>query len=717
MDASKTITFGSNSNKPKLFISYRQEPESTDAKLINDLFTDTCSVIYDKETLHLRDDLDRYMRLIQTSDIVVLIISEQYMKSMNCIYEVSLLMGLDGWEQKVVIIGPGNSDVFSYESIHRFTSYWQCKVEKYKSDFREDVSTKEEKEELRKYEKVAECISPFVRYIKNHIIADKYEGIDEIKRMVQKIENDRVDASPDSSYVDTTALLEKTSIKNVYIVRKGVDHIGDDEFQNLFEEYNNNFIQSPVCVIYTGGSAGEIRELEGDMQSALRQADLGELINKLHNLSSLQHDVHFYKLDVTINSANISSKDWMSLAKVIENIYEHYSGFVIIHGSHTIAYTASALSFMFSNLTKPIILTGSELPLDVDKTDAPTNIMRSLSLINSKYHINEVCIFYGNELLRGNRTTKKKALDINQAFYSPNCRPLACMESSEPSFSVTFPGRKGKQIVFSKLPTETKILIIEITPDMNNSTMELILKKIYWNAVIIRTFGLGEISNNMIDVLKKYISDGGIVVSIPKSQISENCTDLTSIEKCVDLYDMGVVIGGDIVPEAAYCKVVYLMGKYGYDTEKIKAEIPVNISGELSVSMHNARVENCYLDPIKNILEIKRIKFVVPFTPDQKTRSITIRLTALKVFDNFDDTVLSFSFYTDERKNNCVFSYERRFVARPSSLSLIFEIKNKNVNMFIDEKNNNEFSLFVSTNHTLQIGTVSVIAFVEEDVQ
>ena len=227
----------------------------------------------------------------------------------------------------------------------------------------------------------------------------------------------------------------------------------------------------PVCVLYTGGSVGMVPKDPLDPKSPLVTEKLCKVIPYLKNLDRLPFDVHFYEMPTPLDSSNILPEDWVEIGSIIEMVYESYQGFVVLHGTDTMTYTASALSMMFDDLTKPIILTGAERPLGQPETDAEYNIMRSLRLaapstIDHRV-VPEVCIFFGNRLLRGNRAKKTHALDFN-GFDSPNYPHIGKVEDK---ISIFLPHirdgvfkRRVKRTRFNK-ELDERVAIFEVFPN------------------------------------------------------------------------------------------------------------------------------------------------------------------------------------------------------------------------------------------------------------
>jgi len=366
----------------------------------------------------------------------------------------------------------------------------------------------------------------------------------------------------------------------------------------------------PVCVIYTGGTVGLIRKNKGDPSSAFEQATLEDLEQNIPRMNDLGYFIHLYSYKELLDSSNIESSHWLKLAEIIDNLYDLYQGFVIVHGANTMAYTASALSFMFSKLDKPIVLTGAELPLSEINSDAEKNVLYALDVAAHKTknngNVHEVCVLYGRTLVRGNRATKKYSLDTYDGFYSPNCYPLADINRDRimPNLGLLSEDRKGYDGVELKMDESRGILVYDICPDMDVGLFEYICDyglmkngrrhtKQGLKAIILRTYGTGGIPNRntrFINALKRFLGHKDTLV-INLTQCPMGSVELRLHETNKELFDMGVINGGDMVLEAAYCKLKYLFAKYDSNDEEetinhVKKEMIRNIRGEMSMNTY-----------------------------------------------------------------------------------------------------------------------------------
>ena len=336
-----------------------------------------------------------------------------------------------------------------------------------------------------------------------------------------------------------------------------------------------------ILVIYTGGTIGMIQNTE---TGALMPFNFDSVYEQIPVLRNLHYNIDFYTFDSLIDSSNMHPNFWIRLAEVIEDNYEAYDGFVVLHGSDTMAYTASALSFMLENLNKPVILTGSQLPLGVIRTDGRENFINSIEIAAASKNdiplIPEVAIYFENRLLRGNRTSKLNAENFN-AFFSGNFPALA-----EVGVHVKYnhnyihkPNTK-KLIVHKKL--DNNVAILKLFPGISENTVQAILNTSKLRAVILETFGAGNAPTDIwfIKLLEKAIKKGIIIINV--TQCKEGAVEIGKYETSVGLGKIGVIGGHDITTESAITKLMYLMGD-GHNNEKIIKLLNISLRGEITI--------------------------------------------------------------------------------------------------------------------------------------
>ncbi|WP_274474101.1 asparaginase [Mangrovimonas aestuarii] len=336
-----------------------------------------------------------------------------------------------------------------------------------------------------------------------------------------------------------------------------------------------------ILLIYTGGTIGMIKDFE---TGSLRAFDFNNLLKRIPELKLLDCNVETMSFDEPIDSSNMSPEYWVQIAEVIEDNYNEFDGFVVLHGSDTMSYTASALSFMLENLAKPVILTGSQLPIGDLRTDAKENLITSIQIASLKRYnkpvIKEVCLYFEYKLYRGNRTTKINAEHF-EAFASLNYPALA--ESGvhlKVEFQKLFkPNARKKLLVHKKL--DNNVAIVKLFPGIRKELLESIFNTLGLKGVVMETYGAGNTTTAewFLELLKKTTARGIYIVNV--TQCSGGSVIMGQYETSEQLRKMGVISGKDITTEAAVCKLMYILGQ-NISNRTFKTIYQTSLRGEMT---------------------------------------------------------------------------------------------------------------------------------------
>lgn len=336
-----------------------------------------------------------------------------------------------------------------------------------------------------------------------------------------------------------------------------------------------------VLLIYTGGTIGMIENPE---TGALENFDFNHLMKHVPELKRFNYRISSYQFDPPIDSSDMEPQAWAKLVKIINYNYNNYDGFVILHGTDTMAYTASALSFMLENLSKPVILTGSQLPIGMLRTDGKENLITAVEIaaakIDGKAVVPEVCIFFENHLMRGNRTTKMNAENFN-AFRSFNYPPLARAGihiKYEPSRILRPDESRPLKPHFL---FDSNVVILTLFPGMQEEIISSILRSTGLKAVVLKTFGSGNAPQKewFIRELKEATESGIIIVNI--TQCSSGGVEMERYGTGLQLLQAGVISGYDSTVESAVTKLMFLLG-HGYSNKEIRFRMNSSIAGEIT---------------------------------------------------------------------------------------------------------------------------------------
>lgn len=340
--------------------------------------------------------------------------------------------------------------------------------------------------------------------------------------------------------------------------------------------------QSNVLLIYTGGTIGMIEDPE---TGALTAFDFNHLSKQIPELTRINAKLHAVSLGMPIDSSDMNPRIWQELGRHIMDNYDEFDGFVILHGTDTMAYSASALSFMLSGLKKPVILTGSQLPIGMIRTDGKENLITSIEIAaqkdeNGESILQEVAIFFEDYLYRGNRTSKVSA-NAFEAFASPNYIHLAKAGIKIQYNTQAFYKAKSDVLVYRPRMNDS-VALMKLFPGGTTSIYSSLFDIRKVKAVIIESFGAGNVPNNtsFFEMVENYVRSGGIVVNI--TQCSSGMVSQGMYANSVMLEKIGVVSGSDLTTEAAITKMMFLLGNYE-NVEEIKSLMQKDLAGEMTI--------------------------------------------------------------------------------------------------------------------------------------
>jgi len=338
--------------------------------------------------------------------------------------------------------------------------------------------------------------------------------------------------------------------------------------------------KSKILVIYTGGTIGMIMDRQSRTLQPLEFEYMSQLIPELKDCD---YELDYISFDPTVDSSNMDPGLWVTLAGMIEDNYAAFDGFVVLHGSDTMSYSASALSFMLENLNKPVIFTGSQLPLGVNRTDGKENFITSVEIASHHEEdtplVPEVCIYFENELYRGNRTFKYNAENFD-AFRSVNYPVLA-----EVGVYIKYNHNAIRKPNFKNLKVhkelDTSVSILKLFPGIPDNVVRGILGVEGLKAVVLETYGTGNThtDESFISILREAVEGGLFILNI--TQCKGGAVEHGKYQASVPLSEAGVVSGHDLTLEAAVTKLMFLLGQ-GYSGTRLKTAIQTSLRGEIS---------------------------------------------------------------------------------------------------------------------------------------
>ncbi len=333
-----------------------------------------------------------------------------------------------------------------------------------------------------------------------------------------------------------------------------------------------------VLIVYTGGTFGMTYDGDG----VLIPFDFGMIMEHLPTLRNLALELTVVSFEDPIDSSNVNPDHWRVLGQIIYDNYEQHDGFVVLHGTDTMAYTASALSFMLEGLNKPVIFTGAQLPISDPRSDARENLITALELASSRREgkpvIPEVCIYFDYELLRGNRSKKVESMQFD-AFDSGNYPPLA-KAGVKIDYNFSAIRKYEERVLTLRTRIDPRISILKLFPGITAATVDAILGTPDLQAVILETYGSGNAptSPSLLKSLKRAIDSGIIVLNI--SQCPGGMVTQGKYETSRELQQVGVIGGADMTTEAAVTKLMLLLGEFG--AAETRKRVSQSLAGELT---------------------------------------------------------------------------------------------------------------------------------------
>ena len=338
--------------------------------------------------------------------------------------------------------------------------------------------------------------------------------------------------------------------------------------------------KTSILIIYTGGTIGMREDPKTRTLSPMKFELIQEEIPELYKLD---YQIDSITFNPPIDSSNMTPSIWIQLAETIKKNYHTYDGFVILHGTDTMAYSASALSYMLENLEKPVIMTGSQLPIGVLRTDGKENLITAVQIAaakkGAKSLVPEVCIYFSSNLFRGNRTTKQDSQQFS-AFMSHHYPPLAMAGVNiQYNFEkISYPKTSGQFEINTNL--DDNVILLKIFPGLSRQYFESVLELSQLKGIVLESFGSGNMPTFpwFLRAIRKASDSGKILLNV--SQCPGGRVQMGIYETSIELTNAGVVSGNEITTEAAITKLMFLLGQ-NMTQEQIKKCLQKNLRGEI----------------------------------------------------------------------------------------------------------------------------------------